>query len=579
IAVIVFFTVGIIVLPDESQSETVTCGQLDISWQRVMEDGSTVPVSVPGTVEAERGETVTITGVLPRDFSMGDITPWLCFRSNKQDMEIYIDGRLRETYSTEDSRLWGKNSVSAYILLPLTAEDFGRNITVSMTTHSDYTGMIREVYYGTDFGIWRHLAKENIFEVISALFILVLAVCSIIIDGIMSIKTSSRFNLGYLGWGILFLAVWMLSQLPIRQLYYRNISLAGHMTYFSLYLFSIPCIMFINNTQKKRYAYFYRPIMVAATVFFILTSVLQAAGIADFNDLLPVMHFIFAVEILCIVISLLLDIKRGFVKEYNLIIYGFIAFAACSVLQMILYVRKDVDFTVTITCVGAVFMLVMAAVDTIRKYVARQQEIDESRLKTQKLTYQAMETLVHTIEAKDKYTMGHSTRVAEYSRLLAQKAGLSEEEQGSIYYMATLHDIGKIGIADSIINKPGKLTDEEYSIIKNHTEAGFDILQNMNEVKDIEYGARWHHERYDGKGYPDGLAGEDIPLYARIIAVADTYDAMTSNRSYRQIMPQEKVRAEIQRVSGTQLDPVIAGYMIEIIDADKDYKLRQQPVK
>lgn len=574
-----FFTVGIIILPDERQSETMICCQLEMSWQRVMEDGSTVPVVVPGTVEAKRGETVTITGVLPKDFSMGDITPWLCFRSSKQDMEIYIDGKLRETYSTKDSRLWGKNSVSAYIFLPLTADDFGRTITVSMTTLSDYTGMIREIYYGTDFGIWRHLAKENIFEVISAVFILVLALFSIIIDGIMSIKTSSKFNLGYLGWGIFFLAVWMLSQLPIRQLYYRNISLAGYMTYFSLYLFSIPCIMFINNTQKKRYAYFYRPIMVAATVFFILTSVLQAVGVADFNDLLPIMHLIFIVEILCIVISLMLDIKRGFIKEYNLIMYGFIAFAVCSILQLVLYVRKDIVFTVTITSVGAECMLVLAAVDTICKYVARRQEMDESRLKTQNLTYQAMETLVHTIEAKDKYTKGHSTRVAEYSRMLAQKAGMSNEEQDSIYYMATLHDIGKIGIADSIINKPGRLTDEEYSVIKTHTVAGFDILQNMNEVKDIEYGARWHHERYDGKGYPDGLAGEDIPLYARIIAVADTYDAMTSNRSYRQIMAQEKVRAEIQRVSGTQLDPVIAGYMIELIDEDKDYKLRQQTVK
>lgn len=181
-----------------------------------------------------------------------------------------------------------------------------------------------------------------------------------------------------------------------------------------------------------------------------------------------------------------------------------------------------------------------------------------------------------TIEAKDTYTKGHSARVAKYASLLAEKIGLSKEKQNEIYYMGMLHDIGKIGIADSIINKPGKLTDEEYSLIKTHTDIGYRILKNMNEITDIEYGARWHHERYDGKGYPDGFAGDQIPIYARVIAVADVYDAMTSNRSYRKVMPQSEVRAEIERVSGTQLDPDIAACMIQLIDEDSDYQLRQE---
>lgn len=574
-AVIVFLAVGLSVLPDERQPELLTCERLEIQWQQIRADGSLVPVEVPGKADAQRGETVTVTAVLPDSFGMGDITPWLCFRSSKQDTQIYIDGILREEYSTKNSRMWGKNSVSAYIFLPLTAEDYGKEITVSLTTLSDYTGVLREVYYGTDYGIWRHIAKENIFEVLSALFILVLAFCSIVIDSVMSIKTCSRFNLGYLGWGIFFLALWMLSQSPLRQLYFNNISLAGDMTYFSLYLFTIPSMIFINNTQKRRHDKLFRPILTAATVFFILSAALQAAGIADFNDVLPIMYVIFVAEILCVILTMCHDIKTGHIHEYALIICGFIGFTLCAVVQLLMYLRKDVVFTVTIICVGALFMLVFAAIDTVINYVARRREKEESSFKTQKLTYQAMETLVHTIEAKDKYTKGHSTRVAEYSRLLAEKAGLDKDEQDSIFYMATLHDIGKIGIADNIINKPGKLSDEEYAIIKAHPETGYSILRQMTEVKDVEYGARWHHERYDGKGYPDGLAGEAIPLYARIIAVADAYDAMTSNRSYRQVMTQDKVRAEINRVSGTQLDPIISSYMVELIDADKEYKLRQ----
>ena len=220
----------------------------------------------------------------------------------------------------------------------------------------------------------------------------------------------------------------------------------------------------------------------------------------------------------------------------------------------------------------------MTAISTLKDYVLLEQEIKESLLKTEKLTYQIMETLVQTIEAKDQYTKGHSKRVAQYSKLIAQRKGMNEEEQKSIYNMGMLHDIGKIGIADNIINKRGKLTDSEYSMIKSHSVVGYNILKNMNEIKDIEYGARWHHERYDGKGYPDGLAGEEIPLYARIIAVSDAYDAMTSNRSYRSVLSQKKVRSEIEKGRGYQFDPEIADIMLEIIDEDIDYNMRQEKV-
>ena len=142
--------------------------------------------------------------------------------------------------------------------------------------------------------------------------------------------------------------------------------------------------------------------------------------------------------------------------------------------------------------------------------------------------------------------------------------------------MGLLHDIGKIGVPNEIINKPSKLTDSEYDIIKTHPVTGYNILSKIESRPNLALGARWHHERYDGKGYPDGKAGEDICLEARIIAVADTYDAMTSNRSYRAAMPQEKVRQEIARCSGSQFDPRFAEIMLEMIDEDKEYKLREK---
>ena len=141
--------------------------------------------------------------------------------------------------------------------------------------------------------------------------------------------------------------------------------------------------------------------------------------------------------------------------------------------------------------------------------------------------------------------------------------------------MGLLHDIGKIGVPDAVINKPGRLTDEEYDIIKKHPVMGATILENIKEKRELAIGARSHHEKYGG-GYPDGIKGEEISEQARIIAVADAYDAMTSYRSYRDPMPQEKVRSEIEKGKGTQFDPQFADIMLEMMNEDKKYDLREK---
>ena len=212
----------------------------------------------------------------------------------------------------------------------------------------------------------------------------------------------------------------------------------------------------------------------------------------------------------------------------------------------------------------------------LQKEVERKTMTLEKRSRQLKrLTIQVMKTLAGTIDAKDKYTNGHSLRVAEYSKMLAAKMNMQPSEQDDIYYIGLLHDIGKIGIPDEIINKTSKLTDEEYAVIKTHPAIGSEILEKMSELPGIAIGARCHHERYDGKGYPDGLAGEQIPLVARIIGVADAYDAMSSKRSYRSVLPQAHIREEIQRCAGTQFDPEIAAIMLQIMDEDTEYQLRE----
>ena len=182
-----------------------------------------------------------------------------------------------------------------------------------------------------------------------------------------------------------------------------------------------------------------------------------------------------------------------------------------------------------------------------------------------KIINESIETFIGFIDAKDPYTKGHSKRVAKYTRLIAEKMGFEGEELDRVYYVALLHDCGKIGVPDNILGKPDKLTDEEFQIIKSHTIRGGEILNHFKSLEGVNEGALYHHERYDGKGYPKGLVGEDIPLIARIICVADSFDAMNSNRVYRKKLSKDYILHEIESNKGRQFDPAVADVMLKLL--------------
>ena len=222
--------------------------------------------------------------------------------------------------------------------------------------------------------------------------------------------------------------------------------------------------------------------------------------------------------------------------------------------------RQTVIFTIAIS-LSVVLILLLILFRSNRK----QEEFTHMR--------QVVEALAAAIDAKDAYTNGHSGRVADYAVEISRRYGYSKKKQNELHMIGLLHDVGKIGIPDSVINKPGKLTPEEYDIIKTHSEIGAQMLSRSSEMRKLSDGVRWHHERYDGRGYPDGLVGENIYEEARIIAVADAYDAMTSERSYRAALPQDVVRSEIEKGKGAQFDPVFADIMLKMIDEDKEYRM------
>ncbi len=205
-------------------------------------------------------------------------------------------------------------------------------------------------------------------------------------------------------------------------------------------------------------------------------------------------------------------------------------------------------------------------------------ELKDTYDKLEKAYLESIETLRFTVEAKDTYTRGHSDRVSEYSVLLGKKLGLSDDDVNTLRIGGLFHDIGKIGVPDSILLKESKLTDDEYSEIKNHPAIGTHILSNATIFKDVLPIVKHHHERYDGNGYPSKLKGEEIPYLARIAAIADSFDAMTSRRTYRDSLPLDVVKSEFQRCKGTQFDPNYADTFLDILNNEYEEieKIRQK---
>lgn len=388
---------------------------------------------------------------------------------------------------------------------------------------------------------------------------------------------------------VMMLIMNVLSYLEILNKIIENETIAMiFMSCVQLIILAVFTILYLLNCRRKRknrslavftYLIFYMISLYALSISLTGTGDIPRAIINII--FVCVIQFLFCYYIMPEIVSLSKEKREIHKMEFYLLpaFYIFIGF------YLIMCISID-DNPIISQAFGTVFsfteFLMLITFKAILKNLSQIHEISNQneRLETAKneiktLSVEVMEALAHTIDAKDEYTKGHSVRVANYSRMIAQKMGLTEEECENIYYMGLLHDLGKIGVPNEIINSPNKLSDEEYAVIKTHPGLGFDILAEIKSRPDLAIGARWHHERYDGKGYPDGKSGEEIPLMARIIAVADSYDAMTSNRSYRQYMSQDRVREQIRENAGTQFDPDVAKCMLEVMDEDMNYELHE----
>lgn len=565
------FVTAELIYPGE-RSENMKLGNITyhgtITWQKP--DGTQESIKVPGKYDVAADETMILTTHLPKNYSENTFA----IRSSMQDVAFYVDNQLRMEYDTKNTRPFGKNSASRYVFCPTSEQDAGKEVRIELTTHTlNYAGVVNRIYCGDRGDIWAHIFNQHGIATVMGFFILFAGVLTVIFSIALGIVYHTKFDMEYLGWCMLVGAAWMLGESKLRQLWTPNASILAIFCFVIVMICPIPLLFYIDCVQRGRYRKLFYYIEGIALLNFGISTILQIAGIADYIQTLPVAQGVIALAFFAIVFSFVKDICSGKAKDYRLVLIGMIVTMVSVAIEAV-----SVYFVVTMSGVfigiGLMVLLFVNVIRTIRNIRImeerrQQKEIEKRRRQSEKMSLQMIQTLSTTIEAKDEYMKGHSYRVAAYAALIAQKLGWTPQEISNLKDAAYMYDVGKIGIPDAILNKPTRLTEEEYELIKAHTVIGADILKNITIIDHVADIAKYHHERYDGHGYPEGLAGEAIPIHARIVAMADSYDAMSSKRIYRDALSQEQIREEIQKNRGTQFDPEIADVLLKLMDAGK----------
>ena len=551
---------------DQSDPSVIYHGTF--TWAKA--DGTKQEITVPGRYKVPKGQTMVLITTLPDDYNKNSIA----IRSSLQNVRFYIDGKLRKEYDTSRSRKFGKNTASRYVFCKTSPYDAGKQLRITLSTNTkNYSGVVNTVYSGDETQIWRHIFKHHASETIIAVFIFFTSIVTILFAMALGIVYKTKFDMEYLGWCMLMGSVWMLGESKLRQLFMPNASALATLCFVMILLSPIAISLYINTLQHEKYTKIFQLISVVAFLNFIISTILHLAGIADYIETLPVAHGILAITFITVILSFIIGYWNHKDNSDRLLFVGLLVAMLSVVFESIsaYYVVSISGIFIGIGILILLFINIIRTVHIIRDIIRYQQkqEFNKRKKHMEEMSLQLMQTLSTTIEAKDEYTKGHSQRVAEYSTLIARELGWNEDDIENLKNAAYLHDIGKIGIPDTILNKPTKLTNEEFAIIKEHTTIGANILKNVSLIPHVQEVIRHHHERYDGHGYPDGLKGEEIPIHARIVAVADSYDAMSSRRIYRNQLPQKTIIEELAKNRGSQFDPKIADIFLKLLKEDK----------
>lgn len=523
-------------------------------------------VSLPAYVDSSLGDEIIISNTLPSNISNGMS---LMVRASMQDVVIYIDGRLREEYSSNSTFDMSQFLPSAYVVTELNGRDAGKDITIHITVKNK--GSINAISYGHGNNVWFPVIRNG-------LWVNILAVIELISGALASLsayalgKKYRTQATGYLGLLMMDVSLWMLSESTLRQIIFTRPSMSQYFSYMTLELIGALACMYFDAVQHGIYHKRYVIAEAMVLLQILINITLHITGTAEFYQTLAFTHVLEAACAVLVIVNLVTDAKYGRIASYRMSAIGALVFVGFSVCELIFfYASKFRNHFGAFICSGLLALLIFTVIQMVMDVLAMFREKDKIRMD---MTGRTIETIAGAIDARDEYTGGHSERVGLYAQALARQMAdeyaFSEEDILRIHYIGLIHDMGKIGVADSVLNKAGKLTDEEFSLMKKHSEIGYEIMSSLGEeIEGALDGIRYHHERFDGRGYPDGLSGEDIPLIARILCLADSYDAMTSNRVYRKRLTREEVIGELRKCSGTQFDPKLADIFISLLESGK----------
>ena len=520
-------------------------------------------VSLPASVYSEEGLEYKLRNTLPPDVRAG---MHLCIHSVRQDVTVYIDGEKREYYGKDGFAVKRKSAVSALVLVDLTDEDAGAPIEIDIVSNSFGTGKVDKITYAYGNNVWFPYIVDNLALVITAVVLVVAGLAAIISFLIVRRRVLSSKGLFYMGQLMVVTGLWILSESTIRQLIFKAPSKTNVFSFILISILAPFGAMFFNELQENRFAKVYRALAGVALLQLLLNTILNFTGVADYYTTLPFIHVWSACLIIWSLITDIIDIKNGDIKKYSIAAMGMMVLLVSVLWEFYRFYKGGIHTLGVSTGIGLLALLGCTAIQLVRDNIREMYKRQEQSDRMTKATFSA---IAGTLDAKDEYTGDHSDRVGEYARLIAEKVagryGFKAKDLDRIQYIGKMHDIGKIGVPDRVLNKNEKLTPAEFDLMKKHTIVGDAIMSNIDNIPGLSEGVRNHHERWDGTGYPDRLKGEEIPLIARILCLADSYDAMTSDRIYRSRLPKEKVVEEIETGKGTQFDPELAEVVLRMI--------------
>lgn len=489
----------------------------------------------------------------------------LCMKSVDTVLDVYADGRNIYSYHPAIPRRLG----ASYGMFVHTVPIPENTAVLGLRLEALFPGApaaLNDVVIQNGSHYMRDLFRRNLLAFGRSTVILLIGLLFLTV-GIFGKIIMNTAGLDFISFGILCILTGFsgYNDTLLLQVLTGHPSLIRVITYVCLMFIPYPTLSFFASATGNSHSRLVPMALVLCLGNFAVQVLLTYTGITDYYYLVNISHALIVLALAAIVAMLVRSIRRRAIQRelLNCLVTGLCALAFGVTLDILRYYCLQSYGSSSFTRLGVLAFTLLMGFYLFREQTrALKLKQQENALFISEITT----AFARVIDMKDSYTNGHSSRVAKYTAMLSRELGCDEETVEKYYRIAQLHDVGKIGIPKSVLNKPGKLTDEEYEIIKSHTVKGYDVLKDISIMPELAVGAQSHHERPDGKGYPNHLKAGQIPRVAQIIAVADCFDAMYSNRPYRSRMNFEKAVSIIKEVSGTQLTPDVVDAFLRLVE-------------